>query len=141
MGTGFPQSDNFRNDYGGNSGNPNAGFLNPAQAKGKLFLNSVKVQLDQYMALSQTFMEGTRRNAETLSTGHKSVWLMSRELDIINRILQTDNENLKKETIRLSNLIRKSEETPDIDYKSIVGPQDAYSAQLLDLVSESKAWE
>jgi hypothetical protein len=40
----------------------------------------------------------------------------------------------------LAHLIKKNEETIDINYKSLVVARDDFSNQLLDLVAEDKAW-
>jgi len=81
---GFPQNGGFGNDYGGNQ---NVGFLNPVQAKGKESGNAAKAQLDQYLTLSKTFIDGTRLTVDRLNAGHQSVWTMSKELSIVNNIV------------------------------------------------------
>ena len=137
MGMNFPQGGGFGNDYGTNK---NIGFQNPAQARGTSMINSAKAQLNQYVAQVHTFFSDSNRTLDTLNNGHKAVWSMSKELHHLDRILLGEIDMLKENTAQLSELIRKSEESTDIDYKSLVVPKDAHSAQLLDLVTENKAW-
>lgn len=93
------------------------------------------------MGQAQSFLHETYRTVDVLSRGHVSIWNSCSQMHLINSVLTEQNKSVKEAAGQLEKLVLKSEQTPEINYKSLVVAQDAFSEQLLELVSEKKAWE